>query len=305
VKIKLVLPVDDLNSKTPWLTWEQHYGSEIQYIFGYAVVRSQSSIWFDFGISSKEKKKIVSLIKVDLRLPEGCARFLAFWIRLLPVFKELAARLRSLKSLPLSGEVYSKRDRERKIMKTFSQEIIGGTTCFAKKWRFDDVAAAAVFLGRMEEVYKVLSSIATNPVNHHAPPFFVPCYSIYYCIAIESGTIDHNCLKVACQPFGRPISQVAFDTIDVVIQLAIDIAEQLVILKSHNLLHNDIRLENIILDISSNRFILVDYDECRILSAENPFCEGLPHLAPSNHPAQIHEQHSFEVDIKSLMRFNV
>ena len=79
--------------------------------------------------------------------------------------------------------------------------------------------------------------------------------------------------------------------------MALELLRALQLLRERKVVHNDIRLENVI--VHQGHFLLIDFDDAAIMD-EHRHVPGITHLLQPNHAPTITVEHGPEVDVWGL-----
>lgn len=283
-------PVLENMDKTPWSIWEDFHGN-LALFLGYAALGGTHELTVILGCLVRSTQSFEVIETVNLHNIQDRVKLLRTWIVLIPVVKGIMEGIKQRHS-KLSYLVV---DRNRTVggcvVEEMKKEIcaIRKVAVFSKSWRFAHDTDATNFCVRLRSVLDILKGRAG----------FLHEYSSAQENNLHISSED-DC-KVACV-FAPYCHELPFVLTSAMIIAWIDqLSDRVQHLHSHNIIHNDIRPQNLML---SEKYVegqplptlyLVDYDECRIVPA-NQKAPGLK-VNVNDHAPNISLPHGKEVDI--------
>jgi hypothetical protein len=275
--------------KTPWNVFEYFYGQSALFL-GYTAYGGDNILVLKLGCLVKATQKFEVFQELNLCNADDRASLLRTWILLIPTIKGIKECIENrLKTQPLLV-----RDLNRQISNVWVPELtktvigMNYSAAFMKTWIFMNDRDANIFYNNQRAVLNVLSGLE-NGFLKELPGEFEKLH-----ISTES-----DC-KVSCifTPFCYTLPTIY--TSATIRYWIVQLCNLVRFLHDHNIVHNDIRNENLLLTSEyaeqepPPQLVLIDYDECVLLT--DGATNGLP-LSAQDHAPNISISHGKEVDI--------
>ena len=258
--------------------WERFYGPRVNYIFGYYSIGETRSLNLQFVLITKDGS-ILPLTKEPFNLCSfsgmlGCRFFV------LSLYPHMLATLKAIES-NVSLDWQISKESEGRFDWLSSVVCVGihqGSACFVKEWAFKTRSKSASFFYNQSEISKVLPK----------SPYLMQYITV---------THDLQLVRAKFIPFAIPW-RVEFKNIVSVKKCLGHIFSAIKLLHEANLVHNDLRWDNIVMDTNEN-YVLVDYDLLSVIDKQGKVL-GISGMNSHSHAPTIQEVHGFEVDFWGL-----
>jgi len=277
-------PVRELELKTPWDDWELFFG-DAPYLLAYACVGSPSEVLVKFGILGRSTHKFEEVIEIDILPASNRPEATLILLKLAPV-------LIKLKMFTAAGK--ARIDPNWKItngdppnVRELSRAVVRNTAVIEKRWFFGTLEQARELCTRLALVFHSLSGDRELPWMQRFGD---------YSLAPGVDSDGRNYASCFFFPAGIPFSVV---TASSALELYKQLAEALSLLHGRGVVHNDIRLPNVVKRTDGQHWFIVDFDDAAVLDS-NGFAPGITDLDPNSHAPNIREVHGKEVDVWAL-----
>ena len=267
-------PEKECVDKTPWNRWEDFYGTA-PYIIAYTCIADAERIDVNIGLLVKDTQSFFSLFQTDLIQAVNRPVLAGKLLQLLPILafiheksKNSAMALGTIKS---NDTIFCSEQTTSFIMNQAKLML-------HKKWKFRELTCLTSFFARLS---KVKEKLATSDKLMHFT---------------QLSENDVNEVSAYCLPVGSPV---LLNTVQDVIKSVIGVAKQVKLLIGLDIVHNDIRWANVVIDNESGECFLIDFDDAQCVNDDGSY-DGLQHMSVEEHSSLITSAHGHEVDIWAI-----
>ena len=278
-------PAVDLEDTTPFEDWSDVFGDDVPFIFGYTCVGSTKGAVFVFGLIDRSSEKFHPLHEpLNLFNPVQRARAAEYMMLIRPWLVELYSRIQ--KSYHAAAfEPLTRRHLSPPVTITIQPRVRNKARIVEKQWLFASPELAEKLRTHITNVFQALNNSLDFQLT-------------------SAGVIisrDNNCcVKGFFRPYGSPCILTCAEEVE---RCALCILQTIVTMRTKGVVHNDLRLANIITVKSENKvqYVIIDFDYAQIVD-ERGLCGALKegHLNDSTHCPDTFKEHGSEVDLWSL-----
>jgi hypothetical protein len=272
--------------------WGEFYG-EIPFVFAYAAIADNNQYEFILGAVVRNSQQFERIETYDLTVIADRVQLVKDMLTLAPLFRAVGLRQRETKrNIKFHTEQNAIAGMTSGVISWEVDISVEHNTPLVKKtWRFTTPDNATMFFARMRAVFDTLATIP----NHQQ--------KFIYLHGNILKIVENTIVSAVFRPWGIPFDAMNVN-VDEFVGGLLQIAQTIRDLQAVHIIHNDIRWENIIVvrEQQHSHFMLIDFDDAVQVTDDNPITIGCPWMNQLTHSPNIHQPHSYEVDVWSIHR---
>ena len=246
-------PVNDLQQKVPQANWEMFYGN-LEYFFAYSCVGGRDHVNMQFGVINRNCK-FQPLICSDLNNIKERIQFITKLVRLYPIILGVADTILKMNNI----WSFEKSSTLLGLTKSFTVVVFNPTDIgFQKKWNFLDKSFQNELLIKLNKIYDILKN------NNDF-------------IQLRQGELVHmksdGSIAANFVPYGTSIQLL---NVNDSLKCILSVCNHLLFLHNNQIIHNDLRLDNII--ELNKKYYIIDFDDATLLDTENNITYSPPSI---------------------------